>query len=225
MCESQAVLVFLNGANHGYNVDVIQSDRIRQPKILGWQGETGGAGVQRYGEWYFQDWKEERRIGPNGKEKRVYTYVGDHYDLPEHGRVFKAIHSGIFLVFLAGLLYLNGFPSPGGMSRQVGPLCLLSVAPAIYWAIGWLCLLPAAPQMTYRRYRRSIVRMRGASGVGMAVLAVAMIFELRFMILNEVTAAELRYCLVLCLTLAAAGWAAVWLLLKFPIRMVDRAGN
>lgn len=180
--------------------------------------------MQRYSEWYFQDWKEEQRVFPGGKKKRIYTYVGDYYQLPEKAGTFKGFHSVVFLLFVIGLLYLNACPSPGGLTRQVGPLCLLSCAPAIYWGIGLLSLLPASGQMTYRRYRRSIVRMRWASGLAAAVLALALLFELRFVAVNGTALPELCYLSALLLVLAAAG-AATALLLRFPCRPVGPQGT
>lgn len=135
--------------------------------------------MQHYSEWYFQDWKEERQVNPNGTQRRFFSYHGAYYRLPARIPHYKAVQIICFLLALAGMLYLNlGFlPSPELLNRRIGAACLLSLAPTVFWAVGWLCLLPVSGPMTYRRYRRSLVRIRWASSLAWVALTLAVGLE------------------------------------------------
>lgn len=160
-------------------------------------------------DWYFRDWNESKRIDPiTGKHKRVYTYVGAWYRLPLQRKKWLRLHIGLFVLFLAGLCWLIFRPSSGGMTRQVGPLCILAVAPAIFWGIGLGNMCLREERMTYRDYFQSFRRSRWSSIAAGAVMALTTVFELIYIVKHGLDG-ELSFLLVLLLTLVCSGTAAV----------------
>lgn len=135
--------------------------------------------MRHYSEWYFQDWKKEWQVNSNGMRQQRFAYHGAYYQLPAQIPCYKAVQTACFLLALAGMLTLNlGFtPAPGPLNRRIGAACLLSLAPTVFWAVGVLCLLPVRNPMTYRGYRRSLVRIRWSSALACSALTLAVILE------------------------------------------------
>lgn len=127
-----------------------------------------------------------------------------------------------FGLALAGMLYLTqGFaPALDLMSRRIGAACMLSLAPAVFWAVGLLCLLPVSGPMTYREYRRSLVRIRWASVLTCAVLALAAALEGAALVTGGRPASETLRLLALLEAGAFAGTAAA-VSLRFPCEKLD----
>lgn len=125
----------------------------------------------RYRDWYYKDWKPEERM-KNGRRQTVYVYQGPFYLLPERTARFKLLVSLAAALYLAGFLVLNLLPSPCGRMPQLGGAAMLGFAPLLCALCGLPALLRADRRMTFRRFHRSIIRLRWAAVLG-AVIALA----------------------------------------------------
>lgn len=153
----------------------------------------------RYRDWYFKDWNSEQKIGPSGKTEWVYVYTGRFYLLPESPRKFKLSCLLPMSLYLLFFLFLNFFPSPGGRDTKVGGVGLLQIFPLIFFGLAVRPLIMAGPKMTYRRYRRTIHRLRWGSALAVFILLAQLVLEIRFIVLNGSLFAEAFYLAVLFL--------------------------
>lgn len=173
--------------------------------------------MTNYRGWYFKDWKSELQVTADGRKRYVYYYVGPYYLLPEKALRFKLSVLAAAVLYLAGFVVLNFFPSPCGRLPQLAGMALLGIIPILCLIAGLPALLRTKNRrMTHRRFHRAIIRLRWAAVLAALIALAHLVMEIVFLVRGGFApGGEAGYLAVIVLELALSA-AGAFRLLKMP---------
>lgn len=139
--------------------------------------------------WYLRNWEYEEQLENSGAVKRRLVYKGEYYQLSAAAmpqRRLKLVYFVLMVLLWTDLAVLLTHISRGANLFFVGGAAALALIPALYLAMGCVCLLRVPTRMTYRDLRGSYLRIRTAGRWITPMMAVSLAGELFFVVFRLV---------------------------------------
>ncbi len=179
--------------------------------------------------WYFRNWQYQEVEVKEAKKKKKLVYVGEYYsfNLDRRGLLrLKAAYIAATVVLYAIYLSFLLSPSLGNRITYIGGPTMLALVPLIFIGMGVGSLTVAKPDMHYRSYYSSVIRLKRFSLIAAGLIAIGTVGQIVYMIQSsDVIKALSNWWLelwwavgsVLCIAILVSMW---YMLRRFPAKDV-----